>query len=244
MDCPGSTVDVRQLRVIRLRRCITQLPEPGNASRNLHGHGHRNFRFSGPLNHRYPDSSTVILASEYLGGDKERPMVKNKKFEIPARYIVRANVLVAALGFVCLFSVSARAQGTSTPLTRIDVSAAYSYVNAGAADSGGTFNVHGGSGSVAYNLNNWVGLAADVGGYHFTTLPAGLGSNMYTYLFGPRFSFRNSGRITPFAQVLFGGGRVNASSGGIQAGENGFARLSVAALTYLCTATFRFASCK
>jgi len=150
-------------------------------------------------------------------------MVKNKKFEIPARYIVRANVLVAALGFVCLFSVSARAQGTSTPLTRIDVSAAYSYVNAGAADSGGTFNVHGGSGSVAYNLNNWVGLAADVGGYHFTTLPAGLDSNMYTYLFGPRFSFRNSGRITPFAQVLFGGGRVNASSGGIQAGENGFA---------------------
>jgi hypothetical protein len=150
-------------------------------------------------------------------------MVNNKKFKFPASYAIRASVLVAALGFACLCSLSARAQGTTTPLTRIEVSGAYSYINAGAADSGGTFNVHGGSASVAYNLNNWVGLVADLGGYHFTGLPAGLDSNMYTYLFGPRFSFRNSGRIIPFAQVLFGGGRLNASSGGIQAGENGFA---------------------
>ncbi|HEU0369982.1 MAG TPA: hypothetical protein VFR42_12265, partial [Candidatus Acidoferrum sp.] len=28
--------------------------------------------------------------------------------------------------------------------------------------------------------------------------------NMYTYLFGPRISYRHMGRITPFGQTLFG----------------------------------------
>jgi len=46
---------------------------------------------------------------------------------------------------------------------------------------------------------------------------------MYTYLFGPRMMFNRSGRAEPFAQILAGGGRLNASSRGIEAGENAFA---------------------
>jgi hypothetical protein len=42
-------------------------------------------------------------------------------------------------------------------------------------------------------------------------------------LFGPRIVLGQSSRITPFAQVLLGGGRLNASSGSVNAGENGFA---------------------
>jgi hypothetical protein len=77
-------------------------------------------------------------------------------------------------------------------------------------------NMNGGSASVAYNFNRWIGLVADVGGYDDSQLVlTGTGANQpltvnssgkaYTYLFGPRLSFRNTTRFTPFAQILVGG---------------------------------------
>jgi len=80
--------------------------------------------------------------------------------------------------------------------------------------------LNGGSASVAFNLNRYIGLVADVGGYDDSQLQlTGTGANeplvvnssgtAYTFLFGPRFSFRNASRFTPFAQVLVGG--VHAS---------------------------------
>ncbi|MGA3293179.1 MAG: OmpA family protein [Candidatus Acidiferrales bacterium] len=78
--------------------------------------------------------------------------------------------------------------------------------------------LHGGSTSVAYNFNRYVGLVADFGGYDnsrvtlFTpTASHTFDSNgsAYTYVFGPRFSYRYE-RFTPFAQALFGG--THASS--------------------------------
>jgi len=79
--------------------------------------------------------------------------------------------------------------------------------------------LHGGSTSVAYNLNRYLGLVADFGGFDNSKLtllgPTGSetvnsGGSAYTYVFGPRFSYRRYERITPFAQALFGG--VHASS--------------------------------
>jgi len=80
--------------------------------------------------------------------------------------------------------------------------------------------LNGGSTSLALNLNRYVGLVADFGGYDANRLQlTGTGANqplvvnasgtVYSYLFGPRISFRNSSRFTPFAQALFGG--VHAS---------------------------------
>jgi hypothetical protein len=80
--------------------------------------------------------------------------------------------------------------------------------------------LNGGSTSAAFNFNRYIGFVADFGGYDDTQLQlTGAGANeplvvnssgtAYTYLFGPRFSFRNSSRFTPFAQVLVGG--VHAS---------------------------------
>ena len=72
--------------------------------------------------------------------------------------------------------------------------------------------MHGGSASVAYNLNNWLGLVFDLGGYRVTRsgpggTPAGgtvsADGNVFTYLLGPRVSFRHN-RFTPFVQGLFG----------------------------------------
>jgi hypothetical protein len=102
---------------------------------------------------------------------------------------------------------------------RVEASAGYSYVRAnvsasatgvGSASQG--FNVNGGSGSIAFNLNRWLRAVADFGGYHTTQTvsnpPVGTATadaTFYTYLFGPRLSYREQERWTPFAQALFGG---------------------------------------
>jgi opacity protein-like surface antigen len=79
--------------------------------------------------------------------------------------------------------------------------------------------LHGGSTSVAYNFNRYVGLVADFGGYDnsrvtlFTpTTKATFNSDgsAYTYLFGPRVSFRGHERFTPFFQVLLGGAHASS----------------------------------
>ena len=74
--------------------------------------------------------------------------------------------------------------------------------------------LHGGSTSLAINLDRYVGLVADFGVYDNSRItlmsPAGnqtFDSNgtAYTYTIGPRFSYRRYARITPFGQVLLGG---------------------------------------
>ncbi len=74
--------------------------------------------------------------------------------------------------------------------------------------------LNGGSASIAFNLNRYLGLVGDFGGFDDTKLQiTGTGANppraadasgtAFTFMAGPRISYRR--RITPFAQVLFGG---------------------------------------
>ena len=95
-----------------------------------------------------------------------------------------------------------------------------------------TSNINGGSASLAYNLNNWFGLAADFGGSAITSvnlsgLPSvDVNSTLFTYLFGPRFSYRGNKTFTPFAQVLVGGAHitdVTAKGLTVAKAENAFA---------------------
>lgn len=101
-----------------------------------------------------------------------------------------------------LFAGSSHAQS-------VDVSGGYSYFRLGGS---GGLNANGLSGSVAYNPIRWLGVVGDFGGYHAS--PSGVSVNTYTYLFGPRLSFRNPSRITPFVQGLVGGSRITVGSGG------------------------------
>jgi Outer membrane protein beta-barrel domain len=133
-----------------------------------------------------------------------------------------ARWIVAAVGIAGLFAGVADAQQASAQTPQFEVSGTYSYVRANAANSDGGYNLNGGSASFAYNFSDRVAVVADGGIYRFGGLPAGLDSTMYTYLFGPRFTFRKVRRVTPFLQVLLGGGRLNASSSGTTAGENAF----------------------
>jgi len=114
-------------------------------------------------------------------------------------FLVKGLCLGLGLIFFC---IPTRAQSA-------DVSVSYSYFRLG--NSGGT-NQNGVSGSVAYNLNHFLGIVGDFGGYHAS--PGGVSLNTYTYLFGPRLTFRNPTKIAPFAQALFGGSRITVGSGG------------------------------
>jgi len=108
----------------------------------------------------------------------------------------------------------------------------YSYLRAVPAPSDGNRLVwlHGGSTSIAFNFNRYFGIVGDFGGFDDSeTLLARTGANssstvnsdgtVFTYLAGPRLSFRSHERVTPFVQALFGG--VHASEVSLTSGCTG-----------------------
>lgn len=150
--------------------------------------------------------------------------------------VFRLFVVLAA----CLFFAGV-AVAQETPV--VDAFAGYTYIHfnggSGTITVGGTprtgtltSNINGGSGSLAYNVNDWFGLAADLGGSAVSRLNlSGVGgvnvsSSLFTYLFGPRLSYRKNKTFTPFAQVLVGGAHItDVTVAGVKVanGENGFA---------------------
>lgn len=126
--------------------------------------------------------------------------------------------LVCLLGMLLLFGAAAAAQETP----KVDIFAGYSYVRGNPATSGDpSFNLHGGSLSGAWNVNNWLGIVGDFGGYNVGEISGiPVDATLYTYLFGPRVSYRKYDRFTPFGQVLFGGARQTATGA---PSENSFA---------------------
>ena len=90
---------------------------------------------------------------------------------------------------------------------KVEVFGGYSFAHLSANGFGVNFN--GGSASISYNPNAWLGLVGDFGGYHGG---ADFGNgNVYTYLFGPKVAFRR-GSVTPFVQTLFGGAHATAEA--------------------------------
>src|SRR5574337_1690531 len=119
--------------------------------------------------------------------------------------------LTISLTTVIVLGASPAAPAQDTP--KVEVFGGYSFMRANVVVNGLTFNLHGGSGSVAYNLNNWFGLVGDVGAYHQGSVTGnGFSLTVVSYMFGPRISLRwhkpDHAPITPFAQVLLGGGHA------------------------------------
>jgi opacity protein-like surface antigen len=75
-----------------------------------------------------------------------------------------------------------------------------------------SFNCYGGGGTIAYNLTSMLGIAADLGGCKFAGNNVNLGNKVngsqFTYLFGPRLTFRNASPFRPFFELNFGGDRL------------------------------------
>jgi hypothetical protein len=110
------------------------------------------------------------------------------------------------------------AGSSSTP--RVEVAAGYSYVRSRTVLPAG-FNMHGGSISIAANVNHWLGIVGDFGYQRTKNVPpAGFSLNVTSYMFGPRFSVRSE-RLTFFAHNLVGGGHAGGTlyTAGFQQGS-------------------------
>jgi|GEM_PF-6725017 len=105
-----------------------------------------------------------------------------------------------------------RSKNRKTP--KAELFLGYSYLRAVPTQSTGNRMVwlNGGSTSIAFNLNRYLGLVADFGGFNDSELRltgagaapprvADANGSVYTYLFGPRVSYRKFDRITPLPKL-------------------------------------------
>ena len=106
---------------------------------------------------------------------------------------------------------------------KAEIFGGYQYIrfNPGGGSTGS--NCQGGAGSVAGNLNHWFGVVGDFGVCKVTGLPSGTSAHLVNYLFGPKLTYRSRGRLSPFAQVLFGGERIGGSAFGSSGSDSSFA---------------------
>lgn len=117
---------------------------------------------------------------------------------------MRKSLCIPALLAIFAFVLPAKAQEETS---KADLYVGYDYLR---LNSGGTaFNFNGGSGQLAYNVYDWLGVVGDFGGYYTSN---GFRAGILSYLFGPRINLRRHGKVTPFAHVLFGAGRTIVDS--------------------------------
>src|ERR1700719_1205004 len=102
---------------------------------------------------------------------------------------------------------------------RYELAGGYSYIDFNPGDPFSNFNNHGANGGFTYNATRFLGLTAELGGYHFKRDVNGnqLSGGLTSYLFGPRLNLRKFDHFVPFAEFLIGGvhggGQVTGDSG-------------------------------
>jgi outer membrane immunogenic protein len=127
----------------------------------------------------------------------------------------KTKKLLWAATAVLLFATVSRAQGTPAA----EVAVGYSHFQ---IIKGLTIAMDGGSGSAAFNANDWFGVVGDLGVYR--NEPCCVDLTATTYMFGPRFSYRKSDRVVPFGQAIFGGSNFSTTFNGVSgSGGNHFA---------------------
>ncbi len=110
---------------------------------------------------------------------------------------MRKLLLIGIPLAVLFFAASAtNTYAQDTPKGEFFAGYSYMYDDVG----NGHLNLNGFETSGAVNVNKWFGVVGDFSG-HFGD------HDHYSYMGGPRFTYR-AGRVTPFAQVLFGGDTV------------------------------------
>ena len=87
---------------------------------------------------------------------------------------------------------------------------------------GGSFSLYGGGGAIAYDATKLLGIVADFGVYGVDDSRGGNG-HLYSYLFGPRISYRGNRRYRPYAQILAGGANATAGVFGAPVSQQSFA---------------------
>jgi hypothetical protein len=122
---------------------------------------------------------------------------KNDEEEI---LMVRAIGLLLGVLFVALLPAAAQDE-------KVQVFGGYSYMR---FRPGNDFNSNGWEASAQYKFKDWLGGVADFDGHYGS--PSGVGTSMYSYLFGPQVSLPS--KVSPFAHVLLGGAHFSAAGFG------------------------------
>ena len=93
----------------------------------------------------------------------------------------------------------------------VELFGGYSYLRGNTSFTGEPINLHGASFSGAFYLNRWFGIVGDIGVYHTGNIADQFSLTLWTYQGGPRVSFRNDTRFTPYGQFLIGGGHAGGT---------------------------------
>lgn len=117
--------------------------------------------------------------------------------------------VIVSLALAILFSLPVLAQD------KAEVFGGYQYSRL----SSTSFN--GWNGAFTGNLNNWLGVTADLSGAYKSE--SGLSMHVHNFLFGPTVSYSKLDHVKPFAHVLFGVSHANAAFAGVGASDNAFA---------------------
>jgi OmpA family len=128
------------------------------------------------------------------------------------------------------------AWGLLTP--RFEVAGLFQYVDFMPAGGFPNFNSYGATGSFTYNANKWLGLTAEIGGYHFKrqiygppnpdgSFPVfGVSGSFQSFMFGPRVNFRHFDHLVPFLEVMFGAAHTGTQLTGNGSSQSSFALLA------------------
>jgi hypothetical protein len=115
--------------------------------------------------------------------------------------MLMARKLGLLLGVLLIASISGGAQ------EKVEVFGGYSYMRFNSSPGA---NLNGWEIAGQYKFTDWLGGVADLDGHYGS--PGGVGSSVYTYLFGPQVSY--SARVSPFAHLLLGGAHFGAGGFG------------------------------
>ncbi len=117
------------------------------------------------------------------------------------------STTVIAVGLLSAFVAGA------TDIPKFEAFLGYTYIranqfnqNTGLGQSIGGFDMNGGSAQFIYNFNHRFSAVADIGAVTKQNVGIINADNTTTfYMFGPRVSYHNHSRFTPYAQIVFGG---------------------------------------
>jgi len=95
---------------------------------------------------------------------------------------------------------------------KADLFLGYSFVRNNSAQTIPAFTSNGGIGTFAWNFNDYIGMEAELGGYHNGNVNSyHFDTTNFSYLFGPRFSWGRQKTVAPYIHTLFGGQNATTS---------------------------------
>jgi len=144
-------------------------------------------------------------------------------------------ILLSALSGVLHAQAISMGGGINNEIPRFEVGANYNYFHANAPPGQcGCFSLNGGSGTVLMNVTPVWAAVADIAVAHANNVDnTSQNITIVNYLFGARYTRRNSSRFVPYGEVLFGGAKedvnfqftINRNSFGLAAGGGVSTRL-------------------